>query len=57
MIDELKVLEETNHPNIPKVFELFEDDKHYYIISELIEGGDMLAMMEEVGYLSERRGA
>ena len=42
MMSELKVLEETNHPNIPRVFELFEDNQNYYIITELISGGNML---------------
>ena len=45
MQNELQVLQEADHVNIPKVFEIFEDDKHYVIVSELISGGDMLGQM------------
>ena len=53
MVNELKILEETNHPNIPRVFELFEDHKNYYIITELISGGDMLAKLMELEVIAE----
>jgi calcium-dependent protein kinase len=53
MMNELKVLEETNHPNIPRVFELFEDHNNYYIITELISGGNMLEKMMELETMSE----
>jgi calcium-dependent protein kinase len=42
MMNELKVLEETIHPNITKVFELFEDDKNYFVVCELGSGGCLL---------------
>jgi len=35
------VLEETTHPNIMRIFELLEDDTCYYIVSELLEGGEL----------------
>lgn len=54
MMSELKVLEETNHPNIPRVFELFEDNQNYYIITELISGGNMLEKMIELETMSEK---
>jgi len=41
MKNELKVLEETVHPNIVRVFELLEDKNHYYIVSELMAGGEL----------------
>jgi len=28
-----------DHPNILKVYEYFEDDKYFYIVTELCEGG------------------
>jgi len=57
MRNELQILEETTHPNIPKVWELFEDDNNYYVITELISGGDMLAKMEKEGFISEVKAA
>ena len=53
MMNELTVLEETVHPNITKVFELFEDSKNFYIICELIRGGNMLEKMIEMETISE----
>jgi len=41
MHNELKVLEETTHPHIMRIFELLEDDHHFYIVSELLEGGEL----------------
>jgi calcium-dependent protein kinase len=53
MMDELKVLEDTDHPNIPKVYALFEDKKNYYIITELVSGGNMLDKMMKMQKISE----
>jgi calcium-dependent protein kinase len=53
MMDELKVLEDTDHPNIPKVYALFEDKKNYYIITELVSGGNMLDKMMSMQKISE----
>jgi len=55
MMNELKVLEETNHPNIPRVFELFEDHRNYYIITELISGGNMLEKMIDIAVITESK--
>jgi calcium-dependent protein kinase len=30
-----------DHPSLLKVHEIVEDDGHYYIISELMEGGEL----------------
>jgi calcium-dependent protein kinase len=53
MMNELKVLEDVNHPQIPKTFELFEDEKNYYIVTELITGGNMLEKMLKLQTMSE----
>jgi calcium-dependent protein kinase len=42
-----------NHPQIPKTFELFEDEKNYYIVTELITGGNMLEKMLKLQTMSE----
>ncbi len=39
--NELQILEETNHPHITRVFELMEDSRNYYIVMELISGGNL----------------
>lgn len=39
---ELQVLEITDHPHITKVYEILEDNKCYYVVMELLEGGNLL---------------
>jgi len=39
MMQELIILQKSSHPNLMSVNELLEDDDHYYIVSELLEGG------------------
>jgi len=39
--NELQILEKTNHPHITRVFELMEDNRNYYVIMELISGGNL----------------
>ena len=41
MKQELDVLSKTDHPHIVKAYELLEDEANFYIISELIEGGEL----------------
>ena len=55
MMNEMKTLEETNHPNIPKIFELFEDKKNYCVVMELMTGGDMEEKLLEKGVLEEKQ--
>ena len=39
--NEFEVVEETPHPHITRVFELMEDDMNFYIVTELMTGGDL----------------
>ena len=41
LIDEIQVLRRVDHPGIIKIFEFFEDNKRFFIISELYRGGDL----------------
>lgn len=38
---EIAIITELDHPNILKVFEQYEDKKYLYIVTELIEGGEL----------------
>lgn len=40
-LSELSVLMKSDHPSLMKVHEILEDDRHYYIISELMHGGEL----------------
>jgi serine/threonine protein kinase len=41
MEQELDVLSKTDHPYIVRVIEMLEDDVNYYIVSEIIRGGEL----------------
>ena len=41
MMSELTVLKKCSHPNIMSVNEILEDSSNYYIVSELLEGGEL----------------
>ncbi|MBL1208706.1 protein kinase domain-containing protein [Geminocystis sp. GBBB08] len=43
------------HPNIPKVYECFEENNTAYIVMEFIEGKSLLKILEEEGIISESR--
>ena len=55
--NELNVLEETVHPHITRVFELMEDSRCYYIIMELVSGGNLFDMIKEERKFSESKAA
>lgn len=57
MRNELQVLETTVHPHITRVFELMEDSRNYYIIMELISGGNLLDMVYAQKRFDERQAA
>lgn len=67
MHNELKVLEETvnyfnlnfiqSHPHIMRIFELLEDDNNYYIISELLKGGELYERIVQLKKFSEKDAA
>ena len=53
MISELTVLQKTSHPSIMNVIEILEDDKKFYIATELMEGGELFAKIIEKKVFSE----
>jgi calcium-dependent protein kinase len=57
MMSELTVLKKCSHPNIMNVNELLEDDQNYYIVSELLEGGELFDRILEVQKFDEYSSA
>jgi calcium-dependent protein kinase len=41
LFNEITNLKDLDHPNILKMYEFFEDEKRYYIVSELCKGGEL----------------
>lgn len=45
------------HPNVVQIYEMFEDQANFYIITELCEGGDLFSRVEKLRYFSEKDAA
>ena len=57
MRQELDVSSKIKHPHIISIKELLEDDKHVFIIMELMQGGDLLHRVTEMNGFNERDAA
>jgi len=44
---EIDIMKQVNHPNIVKMYEIYEDEKYVYIVMEMLSGG-------EVSYVCDR---
>lgn len=47
--NEISILKSCDHPNIAKLYEIFHDDSHLFLIQELCDGGSV------DDYLTQRR--
>lgn len=47
--NEIDILRDLNHPRTMKIYDLLEDDKYYYVISEFIKGGSVMKRLKENG--------
>ena len=52
-IAEVEIISRLDHPNIIKLYEMYEDPKKYYIVSELCTGGELFDYITDRGHLSE----
>ncbi|CAG9313378.1 unnamed protein product [Blepharisma stoltei] len=55
--EEIDILKELDHPNIMKIYEVYESSKSYYIISEFISGGELFDKIIAAKYISEKLAA
>ena len=46
-----------DHPNVIKLYEIFEDDKRVYLVQELCDGGEVFDRIVKEGCLQERSAA
>ena len=53
--NEIEVLEQTQHPHITRVFDLVEDEKNFYIVAELVAGGELLKKILELKSFTEQQ--
>ena len=55
--DEISILSELDQPNILKLYEVFSDDKRYYLVTELCKGGELFDEILNKGFFSEKEAA
>ncbi len=53
MFNEVDILKSLDHPNILKIYELYQDQKNYYLITEYLEGGELFEKLEISKVISE----
>ena len=51
--NEAEVLRQMDHPNIIKLYEIFEDKKYYYIITEFLTGGELFEKITDEEFYSD----
>ena len=55
--NELEILGKKSHPNIIRIVDLIEDSKKYYIVSEVVKGGELFKRLEKVKTFTEQQAA
>lgn len=54
---EVATLKLLDHPNILKLYEVFEDSKKYFLVTEFCAGGELFDEIISHGHLSEKESA
>lgn len=54
---EVEILKTVDHPNLPRIYEFFEDEVNYYIVLELCKGGDLFDKILELKVFTESQAA
>lgn len=55
--NEIAIMKVVDHPNIVKLFEFFEDDENFYIITEYVNGGQLFEAIMQKKTFSENEAA
>ncbi|KAK9369108.1 kinase-like domain-containing protein [Lipomyces kononenkoae] len=53
ILKEVSILRQIDHPNIVSLIDFFESDSYYYIIMELLPGGELFHQIVRLTYFSE----
>jgi len=57
MLEEVQILKGLDHPNVLKIFEAYTDSKNFYIVTEILSGGELFDMIIRYPYFKERDAA
>jgi calcium-dependent protein kinase len=54
---EVQILGKLDHPNIIKLYEFYDEKDNFVLITEVIEGGELLGILGKNNKLTEKRAA
>ena len=54
---EVQLLKKLDHPNIIKLYEVYETEKTIYLVTEVCEGGELFYTIVEKKYMTESQTA
>ncbi|CAD8139617.1 unnamed protein product [Paramecium pentaurelia] len=57
MFSEVSLLKNMDYPNIVKLFELYQDSQNYYLVTEYLNGGELLDKLTKLQTFNERMAA
>lgn len=57
MFGEMNILKNLDHPNIIKLYELFQDENQYYLVTEYCSGGELFDKIKNMTQFSEKIAA
>ncbi|CAD8105530.1 unnamed protein product [Paramecium sonneborni] len=57
MIQEVNILKDLDHPNIVNIYELYQDERYYYLITEYLSGGELFDKIQQKKNLNEKIAA
>lgn len=53
MQTEIEILKTVDHPNVVKLVDVFEDERHWCLVMELMQGGELFDQILEKEFFSE----
>jgi calcium-dependent protein kinase len=54
---EVNILKELDHPNIVRLYEMYQDETHYYLITEFCTGGELFDRIQKLKSFTEKMAA
>ena len=53
LLNEIDIMRKINHPNITRLYEIYEGQHHIYLVMELLKGGELFDNIIKDGYKNE----